>query len=131
MRNINKVMLIGNATRDAELRHTSTGKPVASIRLATHRGVAERQAAQYHTVVCWDALAETASRYVKKGDPLFVEGRLEYRTFTDNEGKDRGVVEIIASEVHFLSSRPGEKRPEEPEDTAPSDDDVNIEDIPF
>src|SRR5215213_3970234 len=66
MRGVNKVILIGNATRDAELRHTSTGKPVSSIRLATNRSVKGEEETQFHSVVCWDRLAETTAEYVKK-----------------------------------------------------------------
>ncbi len=111
MRNVNKVILLGNATRDAELRHTTSGKPVTSIRLATNRTAGGKETAQYHTVICWDALAETTHRSVKKGDPLYVEGRLEYRSFSDEEGKERGVTEIVASDVVFLS-RHGDGRAE-------------------
>src|SRR5215210_3155225 len=103
MRGVNKVILIGNATRDAELRHTQSGKAVSSLRVATNRKVGESEDTQYHSIVCWDGLAETTSRYVKKGDPLYVEGRLQYRTFQDEEGNERGVVEIVASDVQFLS----------------------------
>ena len=106
MRGVNKVMLIGNATRNAELRHTSTGKPVSNIRLATNRVVNGEETTQFHTIVCWDTLAETTSTYVKKGEPLYVEGRLEYRSFQDEEGKERGVCEIVASDVQFLGRRP-------------------------
>src|SRR5215217_2573778 len=105
MRGINKVILIGNATRDAELRHTTTGKAVSSIRLATNRKVGDNEETQFHSVVCWEGLAETTSKYVKKGDPLYVEGRLQYRTFQDEEGKERGIVEVVASDVQFLSRR--------------------------
>ena len=105
MRGVNKVILIGNATRDAELRHTQSGKPVSNLRLATNRTVNGEEQTQFHTIVCWDTLAETTSTYVKKGDPLYVEGRIEYRTFSDEEGKDRGVVEIVASDVQFLGRR--------------------------
>lgn len=105
MRSVNKVILVGNATRDAELRHTKTDKPVATIRLATNRTVGGQETAQYHTVVCWDGLAETVSRFVKRGGLLYVEGRIEYRAFTDEEGKERGTVEIVASDVQFLSGR--------------------------
>lgn len=110
MRGVNKVILIGNATRDAELRHTQSGKAVAGIRLATNRMVrtagGERQEeSQFHTIVCWDTLAETASKYVKKGDPLYVEGRLAYRSYTDSDGQARGAVEIVAADVQFLSGR--------------------------
>ena len=105
MRGINKVILIGNATRDAELRQTSTGKPVSSIRLATNRSVKGEEETQFHSVVCWDRLAETTAEYVKKGDPLYVEGRLQYRSFQDEEGKERGICEIVADDVQFLSRR--------------------------
>src|SRR5713226_8381424 len=105
MRGVNKVIFIGNATRDAQLRKTTTGKPVANIRLATNRGTGDNETAQFHTIVCWDKLAETVSQYVTKGRLLYVEGRLEYRTFTDEEGKERGSVEIVASDVQFLDHR--------------------------
>jgi single-strand DNA-binding protein len=105
MRGVNKIILIGNATCDTELRHTSTGKPVSSIRLATNRSVKGEEETQFHSVVCWDRLAETTAEYVKKGDPLYVEGRLQYRAYQDEEGKERGVAEIVADDVQFLSSR--------------------------
>ena len=105
MRGVNKVILIGNATRDAELRHTQSGKAVSSIRLATNRKVGESEETQYHNIVCWEGLAETTATYVKKGAPLYVEGRLQYRSFQDEEGKERGVVEIVASDVQFLGRR--------------------------
>src|SRR5215213_71059 len=105
MRGVNKVILIGNATRDAELRHTQSGKAVSSIRLATNRKVGESEETQFHSIVCWEGLAETTSKYVKKGDPLYVEGRLQYRSYQDDEGKERGVCEIVASDVQFLGRR--------------------------
>jgi single-strand DNA-binding protein len=105
MRGVNKVILIGNATRDAELRQTKSKKAVAGIRLATNRQVGETEETQFHTVVCWDGLAETVSKYVKKGDPLYIEGRLQYRTFQDDAGNERGVAEIVASDVQFLGKR--------------------------
>ena len=105
MRGVNKVILVGNATRDAELRRTSTGKAVSSIRLATNRTVNGQEETQFHSVVCWDALAETTARYVKKGDLLYIEGRLQYRSFQDEEGKERGVTEVVASDVQFLGRR--------------------------
>jgi single-strand DNA-binding protein len=105
MRGVNKVILVGNATRDAELRHTQSGKAVSSIRLATNRKFGENEETQFHSIVCWEGLAETAATYVKKGDPLYVEGRLQYRSFQDEEGKERGVAEIVASDVQFLGRR--------------------------
>ena len=105
MRGINKVILIGNATRDAELRHTGSGKAVAGIRLATNRTVRGQEETQFHTVVCWEGLAEIVSTYVKRGDPLYVEGRLQYRSFQDEEGRARMTTEIVAADVQFLGRR--------------------------
>jgi single-strand DNA-binding protein len=105
MRSVNLVILLGNATRDAELHHTQTGKPVSSIRLATNRTINGTEETQFHTIVCWDKLAEITAEHVKKGDPLYVEGRLQYRTYQDDEGKERGVAEIVARDVQFLSRR--------------------------
>jgi single-strand DNA-binding protein len=128
MHGVNKVILIGNATRDAELRHTTTGKAVSSIRLATNRTVNGQEETQFHSIVCWETLAETTAKYVKKGDPLYVEGRLQYRTFPDEEGKERGVCEIVASDVQFLGRRHAAT------DDAPTTsdtDEVATEDTPF
>jgi single-strand DNA-binding protein len=119
MRGVNKVILVGNATRDAELRHTQTGKAVSNIRLATNRPVKGpvkgEEETQFHTVVCWDRLAETTAEYVKKGDPLYVEGRLQYRSYQDEEGKERGVAEVVADDVQFLGRRSSNGNRGEPE----------------
>ena len=138
MRGVNKVILIGNATRDAELRHTGRSKPVASIRLATNRMVrtvgGERQEeSQFHSVVCWDSLAETTSKYVKKGDPLYIEGRLAYRTYTDSDGQSRGAVEIVATDVQFLSGRKDATAdvPDTPSGSDQGSDELNVDDIPL
>jgi single-stranded DNA-binding protein len=87
--------MIGNATHAAELRSTTTGKSVASLRIATRR-----------IVVYSERLAETVSRSVKKGDPLYVEDRPQYRVFQDEEGRGRGIAESVASDVQFLSRCP-------------------------
>jgi single-strand DNA-binding protein len=108
------VRLTGNATRDAELRHTSSGKPISSIRVATNRSIKGEEETQFHSIVCWDRLAETTAEYIKKGDPLYVEGRLQYRSYQDEEGKERGTCEVVAEDVQFLSRR-GNGRRGEPE----------------
>src|SRR3954464_616412 len=105
MRGVNKVLLIGNAPRDAELRHSSPGNAGSSSRPATNRTGKGDEETQFHTIVCWDRLAETTATYVKKGDPLYVEGRLQYRAYQDEEGKERGICEIVADDVQFLSRR--------------------------
>ena len=112
MRGINKVILIGNATRDAELRHTQSGKAVSVHPPGHQPHVKGEEETQFHSVVCWERLAETTANYVKKGDPLYVEGRLQYRAYQDEEGKERGVAEIVADDVQFLARRANGQRGE-------------------
>jgi single-strand DNA-binding protein len=132
MRSVNKVILIGNATRDAELRQTKTNKSVAGLRMATNRQVGEHEETQYHTIVCWDGLAETVSKYVKKGDPVYVEGRLQYRSFQDEEGKERGVAEIVASDVQFLGRKASPPDAAvSPATNGSSEEELSLDDIPF
>jgi single-strand DNA-binding protein len=135
MGSLNKVLLVGHATRDAELRHTGSGKAVTALRLATNRRVGGSEETQYHTIVCWETLAETTSRYVKKGDPLYVEGRLQYRSYQDADGAERGVVEIVASDVQFLSRRKLDTDADPAPSTATSatshDQAVSPDEIPF
>ena len=131
MRGVNKVILIGNATRNAELRHTNSGKAVSNIRLATNRVVNGQETTQFHTVICWDKLAEITSQYVKKGEPLYVEGRLEYRTFEDGDGVERGTVEIVANDVQFLGRRRGKAESDTSEGSSVSTDDFSPDDVPF
>jgi len=133
MRGVNKVILVGNATRDAELHQTKTGKSVANLRLATNRAVrtATGEAAedtQFHTVICFDRLAEVTSKYVTKGKLLYVEGRLETRQFTDKQGRERELPHIIANDVQFLSGNRGDKTQEA---TATTAEEVKLDEIPL
>src|SRR5829696_8494410 len=135
MRDINKVILLGRATRDTELRSTTNGTPVSNIRLATNRvgrgkngDLAEHP--QYHTVICWDRLAEQTGKHVTKGRLVYVEGRLESRSFTDKEGKEREVTEVIAADVQFLDG-PGTKSTDLPAQERTQDTDFDDLDIPF
>lgn len=131
MRGVSKVILIGNATRNAELRHTNTGKLVSNLRLASNCVVNGQETTQFHSVVCWDKLAEITNQYVKKGEPIFVEGRLEYRTFEDGDVVERGTVEIVASDVQFLGQRRRNAGSDTPEESTASSDDVSPDDSPF
>jgi single-strand DNA-binding protein len=135
VKGINKVFLLGRATRDTELRTTTSGKPVSNIRLATNRVTRGKDGEpvehpQYHTVICWERLAEQTGKHVTKGRLVYVEGRLESRSFTDKEGKEREVTEVIAADVQFLDG-PGTKStdlpPEDRDDASESD----ALDIPF
>ena len=110
MRGVNKVVLLGRATKDSELRRTESGKAVSHSRIATNRVVRNKaqeleERPQYHTVICWEKLAEQTAKHLTKGRLVYVEGRLESRTFTDRDGNEREVTEIIASDVQFLDAR--------------------------
>src|SRR6266508_5775453 len=133
MKGINKVILLGRATRDTELRSTTSGTLVANIRLATNRVVRGKDGErtehpQYHTVICWDRLAEQTGKHVTKGRLLYVEGRLESRSFTDKDGKDREVTEVIAADVQFLDP-PGTRSEDLPAEVV--EDALTLEDLPF
>src|ERR671916_162070 len=113
MRGIKRVILLGRATRDTELRSTGSGTPVSNTRLATNRITRSKDGEltehpQYHTVICWERLAEQTGKHVTKGRLVYVEGRLENRSFADKEGKEWEVTEVIASDVQFLDG-PGTK----------------------
>jgi single-strand DNA-binding protein len=109
-----------------------SGQPMANIRMATNRTVrtpdgSQREDTQYHTVICFNRLAEVAGKYITKGKLLYVEGRLETRRFTDKEGRERELPDIVAQELQFLSSN----RAGEPQDAGATVDAVNLDDIPL
>ena len=113
-RSLNKVMLIGNLGADPEVRSTNNGSRVATLSLATSRqwtaqGGEKQEKTEWHRVVLWNnkggQLADLAEKYMKKGDRIYVEGRIEYRTWEDREKQTRYVTEIIGREVVLLSSR--------------------------
>src|SRR5256712_12558616 len=110
------VMLIGNLGADPEVRSTNNGSRVATLSLATSRqwtgqGGEKQEKTEWHRVICWNnkgaLLADLAEKYMKKGDRIYVEGRVEYRTWEDREKQTRYTTEIIAREVILLSSRGG------------------------
>lgn len=113
-RSLNKVMLIGNLGADPEVRTTPNGSRVATLSLATSRqwtgqGGEKQEKTEWHRVICWNnkgaQLADLAEKYMKKGDRIYVEGRIEYRTWEDREKQTRYTTEVIAREVLLLSSR--------------------------
>jgi single-strand DNA-binding protein len=116
-RSVNKVMLIGNLGADPEVRTTNNGSRVATVSLATSRqwtsqSGEKQEKTEWHRVILWNnkcgaQLADLAEKYMKKGDRIYVEGRVEYRTWEDREKQTRYVTEIIAREVMLLSSRGG------------------------
>lgn len=110
MATLNKVMLMGNLTRDPELRYTPSGRAVVTLGLAVNRnfkgqGGEKKQETCFVNVIAWAQLAEICNQYLQKGRPVFVEGRLQSRTWQDQEGKNRSVIEVVADNVQFLGSR--------------------------
>ena len=120
MPNFNKVFLIGNLTSDPQLKETPHGTKVATFGFASHHtyrtadGTKEKKVC-FVDIVVWDRLAETCAQYLTKGSPIFVEGRLEYRTW-EVDGNKRSKHEVHAKTVQFLSP------PDDP--NAPSTDDT-------
>ncbi len=109
-RTLNKVMLIGNVGRDPELKYTPSGIPVTSFRLATSETWKDREGhlqehTDWHTIVAWRGLAEVVNKLVKKGTRVYIEGRLQTRTFEDKNGSKRHVVEILADNLLLLDPR--------------------------
>lgn len=107
MASLNRVFLIGNLTKDPELRYTPSGMAVANLRLAVNHRFKDRtgelkQDTCFINVVVWDKQAETANQYLQKGRSVLIEGRLQSRSWQDNEGKNRSVIEVRADRVVFL-----------------------------
>lgn len=109
-RSLNKVELIGNVTRDPEMKYTPGGKAVVTFSLATNRSWRtetgeNKEEVEYHRLVAWDKLAETIGQYTKKGSKLHVEGRLQTRKWTGQDGVEKYTTEIIVSTMIMLDSK--------------------------
>jgi len=111
MAGINKVILVGNVGRDAEIRYTQGGTPVASFSLATSESYTDKTSGQrqekteWHNIVCWNRLAEIAGQYVVKGRQLYVEGKLQTRDWVDPQGVKHYKTEIVALTFQLLGRR--------------------------
>lgn len=162
---LNKVMLIGNVTRDPELRSTPSGQSVASFAIATNRvwkdpSSGERKsAAEFHNIVAWRKLAEICGQYLRKGSKVYVEGRLQTRSWQGQDGNKRYMTEVIMENMIMLDRKPSgdfspsqnmpqqaasssypqssaQGTPPQPEEIPTiqideNQDEVRIEDIPF
>ncbi len=111
MASVNKVILIGNLGRDPEVRYTPNGSAVCNLRLATTRNWKNRDSGEkmeeteWHSVVLYDRQAEIAGEYLKKGRPVYIEGRLKTRKWQDKDGNDRYTTEIVAETMQLLGGR--------------------------
>ena len=126
MASFNKVIVMGNLTKDPELRYTAGGLPVANLRMAINNTYKSKSGDQkedvcFLTVVVWDKQAENCGQYLLKGSPVLVEGRLQSRNWETDDGQKRSTIEVVATSVQFLSKGKGNTAQEEA--LAPSDQD--------
>jgi single-strand DNA-binding protein len=108
MANLNKTFLMGNLTRDPELRHTAAGNSVCNFSVAVNRTYRQndelKKDVQFFNIVAWNKIGENCSKYLAKGRPVLVEGRLQNRSYKTDDGQKRYITEIVADNVQFLSS---------------------------
>jgi single-strand DNA-binding protein len=143
MGSVNKVILVGNLGRDAEVRYTPGGAAVATLSLATTEVYKDKEdqrqeKTEWHRVVLWGKTAETLSEYLRKGKQIYVEGRLQTRSWDDKEGKKRYTTEIRGDRVVLLGGAPGRggagtEREDAGHEPArePAAAEVSDDDIPF
>lgn len=144
--NLNKVFIIGNLTRDPELRSLPSGQSVASFGVATNRTWKNQQGekkedVQFHNIVVFGKQADTVAQYLKKGSSALIEGRIQTRNWDAQDGTKRTKTEIVAERVQFGPRRTGEagnpaqpsapKKTEELETIEYPEEDINPEEIPF
>lgn len=126
-RSLNRVTLIGNLTRDPNLRYTPSGASVCSFGLATNRswtpadGGEKQEKAEFHNVVAWGKLADICGQLLHTGDKVYLEGRIQTRDWKTDDGQDRRITEIVIENMILLNSRSGKG----------GSDDMNIEDAPM
>jgi single-strand DNA-binding protein len=113
MASVNKVILVGNLGRDPEVRYSASGAAICNVSVATSRQWKDKtsgdkqEETEWHRVVFYDRLAEIAGEYLKKGRPVYVEGRLKTRKWQDKDGVEKYTTEVIATEMQLLGSREG------------------------
>lgn len=144
-KDFNQAIIMGNLTRDPELRQTPSGQSVASFAVATNRSWQDPQsgdkkdAVEFHDVVAWGKLGELVSNYLSKGRKVLVVGRLQTRSW-EADGVKKQRTEIVATDINFLSGGPSEggvpaagsaKKSDDPDVQEMPGDDINLDDIPF
>jgi len=139
---LNKAMIIGRMTRDPEVRTTSGGQNVCSFGVATYlvwtdQSGHKQEKVEFHNVVAWRKLADIIGQYLRKGSKVYIEGRLQTRDWTGQDGNKRTRTEIIADNMIMLDSkgsnpaRPANNNPVEVAPDPTPDDEIKVEDIPF
>ncbi|MBA2442057.1 MAG: single-stranded DNA-binding protein [Rubrobacter sp.] len=138
----NRVILAGNLTRDPELRFTNNGVPVCGFGMAVNRIRSKNEEVDFFDITAWRELGETIANYKKKGDPILVEGKLQFRTWEAQDGSKRNKVDVVADTIQFLNRADGgegggggqQRARSQQKDQSSDDVDLNEEDfddIPF
>lgn len=113
MASVNKVILMGNCGRDPEIRYLPSGQAVANVSVATTTRRKDKtsgesvETTEWHRVTFFDRLAEIAGEYLKKGNPVYIEGRIKYGKFTNKDGVEQNTCDIVAQEMQLLGGRQG------------------------
>jgi single-strand DNA-binding protein len=117
MASVNKVILMGNCGRDPEIRYLPSGQAVANVSIATTTRRKDKtsgenvETTEWHRVTFFDRLAEIAGEYLKKGNPVYIEGRIKYGKFTNKDGVEQNTCDIVATEMQLLGGRQGAGAP--------------------
>ena len=127
---MNKVIMIGNLTRDPELRETPNGTPVCSFAIAVKRDYGE-DITDFFNVNVWQNQAQNCNEYLKKGSKVGIVGSIQTRSYEDKDGIKRNVTEIIAREVEFLTPKSIEEQPRVVSVTRPKLTEITQEELPF
>lgn len=137
---INKVILIGNVGKDPEVRHLDSGVAVASFPLATSETYKNKENqkvtnTEWHNIVVWRGLADVAEKYVKKGNPLYIEGKIRTRSWDDKDGVKRYTTEIVADNMQMLGTKQSNEEAASAPENISTEDIENIpaedDDLPF
>ena len=133
---INKAILIGNTGKDPEIRTTSGGKKVATFSLATSDNRKNDKGEKitttmWHNIVAWSPLAEVMESYVKKGQQLYIEGRINYREYTTADGVKKYVTEIVANTIQMIGAKKQEEHKPDPQPAAAPQQQNDDSDLPF
>jgi single-strand DNA-binding protein len=137
-KSLNKAMLIGNLVRDPELRYTSGGTAVSNFSLATNntymKGDQKQESVEYHNIVAWGKLADICGQMLSKGSKVYVSGRIQKREFTDRNGNEKSLTEIVIDEMILLSSTQNRNIKQDAQQSLlpyePTTEDV-ADDVPF
>jgi single-strand DNA-binding protein len=134
---VNKIMLIGNLGRDPEMNYTPSGTPVTKFSLAVSRRYKSQSGervdeTEWFNIVAWNQLAETCNAYLKKGNKVFIEGRLSTRKYTDKEGIQRTAIDVIANEMEMLTPKSQQESSSGGDFRHATDDDLgDLDEHPF